>query len=311
MVLDQLQVLNRDFEIEILETDKLIPLKNNWDELLNELKNFGKVTVTTYNDSAYIKKSGIYDQLSFSGPVGQALTREIDLRLFLMHWHYGVIARTKTLDLYFFDKSGALVHQINILAPNDTVIDALSKYFSDDSIDISFENCKTESEKNDEEIDKHGLQCYWKNLNDTYDFFRMLKKFNVSRTQALRLGSPQFVIKIAKESIYRLLKNAVDQDVSIMAIIVGSKGCIQIHTDPISILVQRGPFLIVDEENLYLSLNTDNFKNCYIVKKPTKEGVVTSVEVFNGTGEMIVQFFGERKPGTPELESWRNLLCTI
>ena len=311
MVLDQLQILNRDFEIEILEIDRLIPLKNNWKELLQELKNFGKVTVTTYNDSAYIKKTGIYDELSFNGPVGQALTHEIDLRLFLMHWHYGVIALTNTLDLYFFDKSGSLVHQISILEPNKAMIDSLSKYFSDDVIDkISFENYKIESEKNDEEIDKQGLQSDWKNLKDTHEFFQMLKKFNVSRTQALRLGSAEFVIEISKDSIYKLLKNAIDQEVSIMAF-VGSRGCIQIHTDPINVLIQRGSFLILDEQNLYLSLNTDNFKSCYIVKKPTIDGIVTSVEVFDDKDEMIVQFFGERKPGTQESESWRNLLCTI
>jgi putative hemin transport protein len=44
-----------------------------------------------------------------------------------------------------------------------------------------------------------------------------------------------------------------------------------------------------------------------VVEKLSVDGVVTSVEVFDTAGEMIVQFFGKRKPGSPELEDWRAL----
>jgi putative hemin transport protein len=39
--------------------------------------------------------------------------------------------------------------------------------------------------------------------------------------------------------------------------------------------------------------------------------IVTSLELFDDKGEMIVQFFGKRKPGNPELESWRELIKPI
>ena len=40
----------------------------------------------------------------------------------------------------------------------------------------------------------------------------------------------------------------------------------------------------------------------------TADGVVTSVEVFDSAGDTMAMFFGERKPGQPELASWRSLL---
>jgi putative hemin transport protein len=43
------------------------------------------------------------------------------------------------------------------------------------------------------------------------------------------------------------------------------------------------------------------------VRKPTVDGIVTSVELFNDDGEAIAMFFGERKPGKPELSTWRAL----
>jgi putative hemin transport protein len=35
---------------------------------------------------------------------------------------------------------------------------------------------------------------------------------------------------------------------------------------------------------------------------------VTSVELFDAQGECIATLFGARKPGIPELETWRTLV---
>lgn len=43
------------------------------------------------------------------------------------------------------------------------------------------------------------------------------------------------------------------------------------------------------------------------VKKPTADGVVTSIELFDAQGEFIAYFFGKRKPGIPETTGWRML----
>lgn len=45
-----------------------------------------------------------------------------------------------------------------------------------------------------------------------------------------------------------------------------------------------------------------------MVRKPTVDGLVTSLELFDQHGEVIAMFFGERKPGKPELAAWRALV---
>jgi putative hemin transport protein len=47
------------------------------------------------------------------------------------------------------------------------------------------------------------------------------------------------------------------------------------------------------------------------VEKPTEDGVVTSLELFDKEGEQIVTFFGARKPGKPELEGWREIISEL
>jgi putative hemin transport protein len=38
---------------------------------------------------------------------------------------------------------------------------------------------------------------------------------------------------------------------------------------------------------------------------------VTSIELFDECGELIAMFFGERKPGKPELPAWRELAHSL
>src|SRR5690606_24227210 len=46
-------------------------------------------------------------------------------------------------------------------------------------------------------------------------------------------------------------------------------------------------------------------RQCWIVRKPTKDGHTTSLEAYDAAGEMIIQFFGKRKEGHAATEEWR------
>ena len=46
----------------------------------------------------------------------------------------------------------------------------------------------------------------------------------------------------------------------------------------------------------------------WAVRKPTKDGHVTSLEAYDKNGEMIIQFFGKRKEGFAEREEWRTVM---
>ena len=73
------------------------------------------------------------------------------------------------------------------------------------------------------------------------------------------------------------------------------------------VLEARGWFNVMDER-FNLHINQDKIARAFIVKKPTVDGIVTSLELFNETGENVALFFGKRKPGIPESEDWRKLV---
>ena len=60
-----------------------------------------------------------------------------------------------------------------------------------------------------------------------------------------------------------------------------------------------------------LHLREDLIEHVWVVEKPTSDGVVTSVEAFDRSGELMAMFFGARKPGKPELPAWRNIVAKL
>lgn len=90
-------------------------------------------------------------------------------------------------------------------------------------------------------------------------------------------------------------------------IFVGNPGMIQIHTGKIQRLEPMGPWFNVLDPEFNLHLRTDQIESVWIVDKPTKDGLVTSVEVFDNAGNLILQMFGKRKPGIPQSDLWYQL----
>jgi len=60
-----------------------------------------------------------------------------------------------------------------------------------------------------------------------------------------------------------------------------------------------------------LHLHAAAVTKAWVVVKPTSDGVVTSIELFDQHGDNIAMIFGKRKPGVPELQAWRDLVEVV
>ncbi len=91
-------------------------------------------------------------------------------------------------------------------------------------------------------------------------------------------------------------------------VFTGNPGMIQIHSGVVSKVMAMGPWINVLDPDFNLPLRTDLVAEAWIVRKPTVDGLVCSLELFDQHGDVIAMFFGERKPGQAELCEWRALL---
>jgi putative hemin transport protein len=107
-----------------------------------------------------------------------------------------------------------------------------------------------------------------------------------------------------------MLESAASQKLPIM-IFAGNRGNIQIHQGKVQTIRVMECWLNVLDPDFNMHLREDHVDTVWIVKKPTTDGIVTGIEVFDNRKIMIAQFFGLRKPGIPELEGWRKLIETL
>jgi putative hemin transport protein len=302
-------------EADLLNTGigvSVVRLNNQFPELLKEVNTLGKVMALTRNDYCVHERKGIYKKATFNGNIGLVVTPDIDLRLFMSQWAFGfAVNEAERHSLQFFDKSGEAVHKIYLIEDSDKQAyqELVAKYTAEDQQEelTVLPASAPVVELPDNEVNINEFQEGWKALQDTHDFHPLLKKHQLSRTQALRLAPEDYALRLEVSTLKTILENAAARAQEIM-VFTGSAGCIQIHTGPIVKLVETGPWFNVLDPDFNMHLRLDGINTVWLVKKPTNDGWVHSIEVFDKDGNTIVQFFGKRKPGIPESEGWRTLL---
>jgi putative hemin transport protein len=291
-------------------------LRGEWGKIIAGLEALGDVMALSRNSACVHEKIGVYRKASQHENMGLVLGEEIDLRLFYRQWSHGFAVDEKTpkgtqRSLQFFDSEGTAIHKV-FLTPSSNVsaFTELVRKFSTEAQLVGIELVSapdSPAEKPDEAIDVAGLRAAWAALQDTHDFFGLLKKFAVTRTQALRLAGSVFVKPVEKDFCKKLLKAASQSAVPIM-VFVGNAGIIQIHSGPIRKFVVMETWINVLDPSFNLHLREDQIASSWIVKKPTSDGTVTSLEIFDQQGNTIAMFFGARKPGIPEQAAWREII---
>jgi putative hemin transport protein len=319
-----LRIRNAAADLGVSEAELLITnvgegvtvLKPEFKDILTEAEKLGKVMALTRNDECVHERKGTYLNGDFSSPHAQLFVGEdIDLRIFINHWKFAfAVVEGDKKSLQFFGKDGLALHKIYLTKDSNVeAFDVIVEKFKAEDQNQAFEFeavAPKAPEKADSEIDVEGFQKSWAELKDTHDFFMMTRKFGVSRTQALRLAPEGYAKKIDSAKVVNVLEDASEKNLPIM-VFVGNRGIIQIHTGEVKKTLWHQQWFNVMDPDFNLHLDVTKIAEAWIVKKPTEDGEVTAIEVFNKEGDFIVQFFGKRKPGIPELQEWKDLVADL
>ena len=294
------------------------PLAADWRSILSEMPSVGRVMCLTRNEQCVHERHGRFEDVQVTGPHGLVLGPDIDLRLFLGTWKHGFAVREplkqgERLSLQFFDGAGEAVHKIYATDETDrAAFDTLiARHRAAASTELAVTPRAADTvDRPDSEIDVQGLRQAWRAMKDTHEFFGMLGKFKVGRVQALRLVGEEFARELPPRAL-RSAMEAASADGTPIMIFVGSGGCIQIHSGPINRLVEVHGWFNVLDPAFNLHLREAGVARVFSVRKPTEDGVVTSIEAFCDRDRNILLMFGARKPGKPELEPWRSIVARI
>lgn len=293
-------------------------LAAKWPDLIRELPKLGHVKAVTRNRHAVIEVEGTYDNIEFFGMMGQSVS-SIDLRIFASRWAHGFAVREETKrgisrGLQFFDAAGRAVHKLFLRPASDSAaFDALVRDHTspDQAPTQAVEPAPPAApERPDEAIDLAGLREAWRAMKDTHDFFGLLRRFEVARTQALRLVGDDLARAVRPDSLEKVLYAAAETKLPFMTFI-GNPGMVQIYSGTIKKVTPMGPWINVLDPGFDLHVRTDRIEGAWIVRKPTTDGVVTALELYDAEGEQIALLVGTRKSGERESDAWRALVESL
>ena len=287
--------------------------------ILGDLEPLGTVMALTRNESCVHERKGVYQGGQFfkhgTMEMGLFANPDIDLRLFLHHWEFAfALDEQGRKSLQFFDRAGGAVHKIylsddsDIRAYNQLVI----RHRHPQQITALAVKAlpPTEDTKADCDVDWVAFRQAWETLKDTHDFHPMLRRFKVGRQQAFAQIGVDFAYEVDTSAGRRVLELARDRGCEIM-VFVGNRGAIQIHTGRVENLAVYGPWYNVLDPLFDLHLREENIARAWVNKKPTDDGLVTALDLFNAEGQVIASLFGKRKPGQAELTLWRDIVADL
>ncbi|MBX3569715.1 MAG: hemin-degrading factor [Rhizobiaceae bacterium] len=294
--------------------DDVTRLEMRVGDLLNGLGALGEVMALTRNESAVHEKIGVYEKIVFGEQASMVLGEQIDLRIFPKVWAHGFAVQKRDGDdirrsLQFFDASGEAVHKVHLrpassLYAYQNLVAGLASGDQSGRIEVGPAADAAEDEVADLRVDL--LRERWAALTDTHQFFGMLRQLKIGRRQAVRSVGGDFAWQLDADALKALLSHAAQDQLPIMCF-VGNRGCIQIHSGPITNIKPMGPWINILDETFHMHLRLDHIRETWVVRKPTKDGHVTSVEGYDEQGRMVIQFFGKRHEGHDEREDWRFL----
>lgn len=285
--------------------------------LLNGLEAVGEVMALTRNESAVHEKIGVYDKVHVGGQNAMVLGADIDLRIFPKVWAHGFAVEKRDGDdvrrsLQFFDAAGEAIHKVHLrpasnLAAYDELVARMTAPDQTPEMAVTRAgNDNAGEEPVREPADAAELRDRWSAMTDVHQFHGILRSLKLTRHQAVNAIGEDFAWMLDLDALQAMFANAVNEQLPIMCF-VGNSGCIQIHSGPIQTAKPMGPWINVMDPTFHLHLRMDHIRELWAVRKPTRDGHVTSLEAYGADRRMIIQFFGQRGEGGAERSDWRML----
>ena len=272
------------------------------DEIMRAAQTLGEVMALTRNPSCVHEKVGTYDNYHAGPHASMILTDDIDLRLFPSRWHHAFAVEKET------DIGTRRSLQVFDAAAFDRAKAGLTLEDQSPTLEVV--------PRDPDEVPKSDLskldilQKEWARLTDTHQFLRLTSKLKMNRLGAYRIAGEPFARALQPSAVDAMLHQVVAQELEIM-VFTGNRGCIQIHSGPITTLKSMGPWQNVLDPRFNLHLRLDHIAEVWAVDKPTQRGPAVSVEAFNKDGGLILQVFGVGKEGRDCRPAWGKLVAGL
>ncbi len=293
-------------------------------EILRDLQAAGRVMALSRNEQVVHERHGTYTdfRVSGAGKMGLCLG-EIDLRTFLSHWRWGFAVTEPAGEgirrsLQFFDRAGQALHKVYQTALTDEAafLQLVDRYALTGEearaqrLSVDYEDYPQADYPGNGQLTREDVIQPWSELKDVHHFNAMLKRLEIDRLEALEKVSGTYSTRLSPDVLQPAFETLSERGQPVM-VFVGNRGIVQIHTGPVHRLLTTGEWFNVLDPDFNLHVHQPGLAQCWLVRRPTADGTVTSLDFFNDRREVVLSLFGPREAGNPEDVEWTQLLESL
>lgn len=291
------------------------------EDILKDMTKVGKVLAITRNYACVLERKGAYPEGQYHNHgavhMGALVSWDIDLRVFLNHWHHAyVVESNNRRSIQFYDEEGIAIHKIYEIedTDKDAYNNLIRKYTAADQ-NTAFTPAGEKScpEYVDETaIDWQAFEVDYAAMGDVHQYHPLLRKYKTDRLTSYRNMSDEWAYRVTHKSLRLCLERAAETQTPIM-MFAGNHGCIQINTDTVHNIVKMGEWLNVLDEGNTAHIKHREITDVWVSKRPFKHKCeyVTCVDCFDKDGQIILTIFGKRREKTAELDAWRDIAFNL
>ncbi|MGP5502997.1 ChuX/HutX family heme-like substrate-binding protein [Psychrobacter faecalis] len=301
---------------------------NQCKAVLKQFETFGDMESIVRNKLAVHEKMAPYHNLKLGEKMGIALNvGGLDLRFFMWQWqHMLAVTDTSRADkpsysIQFYNAQGAAIDKVYLRELSDENIANWQALIAAQQQTVNTETLTLEVQaplsewryKALNEEAREQLQQGWQAMTDVHQFHTLLKNLDIDRASSYHQAPDQMTQQLDISAVEAVFTHARDAKCPIM-IFVGNSGLVQIQTGTVQTLKRMGDWFNIldkDHNDFTLHLKDKALAQVWCVKRPTKDGIVTCIEGFDGHGVSIFSVFGQRLEGIPELAEWQQIVATV
>lgn len=290
-----------------------IRLRPEWPSLIAELESLGPVLTITRNDAVVHETHGVFRQMRQHGSVGMFFAPGIDTRFFLDRWgSVFAVNENQRLSLQFFDRFGVAAHKVYVTDKTRKVAyeKIVSKYRSENQSLSEPVNVAATRLSQDKALDSDDLKLAWSKIRNVHEGSRIVRANGGDFQAVYQVLGDEFARPLGSWSVELLLKYLADEKLSTM-IFVMNKSAVQAYAGPVTRLMRMGPWFNVLDPDFNLHLKTSDIGRVWYVRKPSDDGWVTTLHVFDRHGREIMLIADNRVKGQAESEEWRNVMKSL
>lgn len=299
--------------------------EETWREIYDRVHELGQIRSVTHNASVVVERTGSVTKARLNDdgrvvPPSGFLGGAIDLRFMMGQWRSGfALVQTDQhgkvqRSLQFYDQTGTAVNKLFL--DNDQGVPAFEKLVADFRTAEQRLVLKTGAAApkaglkavTPEQINE--LKLSWSELTDVHDFGRLVKDLGISREQSFELIGPDSAYQIAPRAIHALFDEAARSDQPLL-VFVSNPGIIQIYGGKVAQVTATGNWYQIQAPDFRMALRRAGIDRGWVVKRPARNGMITSVEFYDAKGDQIINIFSRRARNTEETAVWRKIVADL